>query len=110
MSSNYDMPETIPNGIKIGNRVIGWPGAIKQFDGSRFDSRNSEGMRWLACIMDAVDAGWIALGAEKELILWRWLVATVFINEEKDKTVRLKFLTRMAALISRSSTRVRKAI
>ncbi|MGY9164795.1 hypothetical protein ACTM8A_10005, partial [Citrobacter freundii] len=22
---------------------------------------------------------------EKELILWRWLVATVFINEEKDK-------------------------
>lgn len=85
MSSNNDAPETTPNGIKIGNRVIGWSGAVKQFDGSRFDSRNSEGLRWLACIMDAVAAGWVSLGAEKELILWRWLVATVFINEEKDK-------------------------
>ncbi|MEG2664520.1 MAG: hypothetical protein RSE33_17245 [Hafnia sp.] len=85
MSSNYDAPETSPNGIKIGSRVIGWSGAIKQFDGPRFDSRNSEGLRWLACIMDAVAAGWVSLGAEKELILWRWLVATVFINEEKDK-------------------------
>lgn len=85
MSSNYDAPETSPNGIKIGSRVIGWSGAVKQFDGPRFDSRNSEGLRWLACIMDAVAAGWVSLGAEKELILWRWLVATVFINEEKDK-------------------------
>ncbi|MEG0869237.1 MAG: hypothetical protein RSG77_19655 [Hafnia sp.] len=85
MSSNYDAPETSPNGIKIGSRVIGWSGAVKQFDGPRFDSRNSEGLRWLACIMDAVAAGRVSLGAEKELILWRWLVATVFINEEKDK-------------------------
>ncbi|MDT7090046.1 hypothetical protein RQL41_07235 [Citrobacter freundii] len=85
MSSNYDAPETTPNGIKIGSRVIGWSGAVKQFDGPRFDFRNSEGLRWLACIMDAVAVGWVSLGTEKELILWRWLVATVFINEEKDK-------------------------
>ncbi len=85
MSSNYDAPETSPNGIKIGSRVIGWSGAVKQFDGPRFDSRNSEGLRWLACIMDAVAVGLVSLGTEKELILWRWLVATVFINEEKDK-------------------------
>lgn len=85
MSSNYDMPEATPNGIKIGSRVIGWSSAVKQFDSSRFDSRNSEGLRCLACIMDAVTAGWVVLGDGKELILWRWLVATVFINEEKDK-------------------------
>ncbi|MEG1349557.1 MAG: hypothetical protein RSD49_16095 [Hafnia sp.] len=85
MSSNYDAPETTPNGIKIGNRVIGWSGAVNQFDGSRFDSRPSEGMRWLACIFDAYAAGWVDLGTKKELVLWRWLVATVFINEEKDK-------------------------
>lgn len=85
MSSKYDIPEATPNGIKIGNRVIGWSGAVKQFDGPRFDSRPSEGLRWLACIMDAEAVGWVSLGTEKELILWRWLVATVFINEEKDK-------------------------
>lgn len=85
MSSKYDIPEATPNGIKIGNRVIGWSGAVKQFDGPRFDSRPSEGLRWLACIMDAFASGWVALGVRKELILWRWLVATVFINEERDR-------------------------
>ena len=85
MSSKYDIPEATPNGIKIGNRVIGWSGAVKQFDGPRFDSRPSEGLRWLACIMDAVASGWVALHVKKELILWRWLVATVFINEERDR-------------------------
>lgn len=85
MKSNYDIPETTPNGIKIGNRVIGWSGAVNQFDGSRFDSRPSEGLRWLACIFDADAAGWVALGTKKKIVLWRWLVATVFINEEKDK-------------------------
>ncbi|EBW6663758.1 hypothetical protein DP683_24935, partial [Salmonella enterica subsp. enterica serovar Reading] len=29
--------------------------------------------------------GWVALYIKKELILWRWLVATVFINEERDR-------------------------
>lgn len=85
MSSKYDIPEATPNGIKIGNRVIGWSGAVKQFDGPRFDSRPSEGLRWLACIMDAEASGWVALHVKKELILWRWLVATVFINEERDR-------------------------
>lgn len=85
MSSKYDIPEATPNGIKIGNRVIGWSSAVKQFDGSRFDSRPSEGLRWLACIMDAEASGWVALYVKKELILWRWLVATVFINEERDR-------------------------
>lgn len=85
MNSNYDMPEATPSGIKIGNRVIGWSGAVNQFDGPRFDSRNSEGLRWLACIFDADVKGWVVLGTKKELVLWRWLVATVFINEEKDK-------------------------
>lgn len=85
MSCNYDIPETTPTGIKVGNRVIGWSGAVNQFDGSRFDSRPSEGLRWLACIFDADAAGWVVLGTKKKLVLWRWLVATVFINEEKDK-------------------------
>ncbi|HCB1864021.1 hypothetical protein [Citrobacter amalonaticus] len=85
MSSKYDIPEATPNGIKIGNRVISWSGAVKQFDGPRFDSRPSEGLRWLACIMDAEASGWVALYVKKELILWRWLVATVFINEERDR-------------------------
>ncbi|AUO63817.1 hypothetical protein WM46_03090 [Citrobacter freundii complex sp. CFNIH2] len=85
MSSKYEIPEATPNGIKIGNRVTGWSGAVKQFDGPRFDSRPSEGLRWLACIMDAEASGWVDLNVKKELTLWRWLVATVFINEERDR-------------------------
>lgn len=78
-------PETIPNGIKVGNRVIGWSGAVRQFDSPRFDDCLPEGFRWLACIYDAQNFGWSQLSTEQEVTLHRWLVASVFINEERDK-------------------------
>lgn len=85
MSSKYDIPEATPNGIKIGNRVIDWSSAVKQFDGSRFDSQPSEGLHWLACIMEAVESNWITLNIDKQIIVWRWLVAAIFIAEEQEK-------------------------
>jgi len=85
MNDNKFNPEATPDGIRTGSRVIGWPGAVRQFEGSRFDRCNSEGLRWLACIEEAKAAGWVQLSTEKEIILWRWLVATVFINEEREK-------------------------
>ncbi|HBX4168012.1 TPA: hypothetical protein MH088_28570, partial [Klebsiella pneumoniae] len=42
-------------------------------------------MEILACIMEAVESNWITLNIEKELILWRWLLAAVFITEELEK-------------------------
>ena len=85
MRDNKIIPEATSIGIKIGRRTIGYQVVISGLDNGRYDLRNSKGMRMLACIWEAAMAGWITLTAEKQLTLWRWLVATVFINEEKDK-------------------------
>ncbi|EKN3339954.1 TPA: hypothetical protein U6245_003960 [Yersinia enterocolitica] len=78
-------PESTPDGIKTGNRVIGYSAAIRQLDSGYYDKKISEGLRTLACIQDAKVNGWLSLSIEKEVIIWRWLVVTVFINEEREK-------------------------
>lgn len=77
--------EATPDGIRIGNRVIGYSGAIRQLDNGHYDKCNYEGLLMLACIQEAMAAGWLKLSTEKEVLLWRWLVVTVFINEEREK-------------------------
>lgn len=78
-------PEPTSTGIRYGNRVIGYSAAIRQIDSGRCDKNIAEGMDMLACIMEAVESGWISLGIEKEIIVWRWLVVAVFITEEQEK-------------------------
>lgn len=77
--------ESTPDGIKTGSRVIGYSAAIRQLDGGYYDKRISEGLRVLACIQDAKAHGWLNLSIEREVVIWRWLVVAVFINEERDK-------------------------
>ncbi len=78
-------PESTPDGIKTGNRVVGYSAAIRQLDSGHYDKKASEGLRILACIQDAKVNGWLSLSIEKEVVIWRWLVVTVFINEEREK-------------------------
>lgn len=77
--------EATPDGIRTGSRLIGYGSAIRQLDSGHYDESNFEGLHILACIQEAKAAGWLKLSTEKEIILWRWLVVTVFINEERDK-------------------------
>ncbi|ECS7436808.1 hypothetical protein ACC901_001495 [Salmonella enterica] len=78
-------PEPTSTGIRFGNRVIGYSAAVRQLDNGSYDKRIPDGMDLLACIMEAVENGWISLGIEKEIILWRWLLVAVFITEEQEK-------------------------
>ena len=77
--------EATPDGIKVGNRVIGYSAAFRQLDDGKHDRNNSEGLRILACVEDAKANGWLHLTLEKEVALWRWLVVSIFINEEHAK-------------------------
>lgn len=78
-------PEPTSTGIRFGNRVIGYSAAVRQLDKGHYDKRIPDGMDLLACIMEAVANGWISLGIEKEIIIWRWLLVAVFITEEREK-------------------------
>lgn len=82
--------EATPDGIRIGNRVIGYSGAVRQLDNGHYDKNNIEGLQILACIQKAKESGWLKLNSEKEVVLWRWLVVTVFVNEEREKNGTLE--------------------
>ncbi len=85
MLHNMLNPEPTSTGIRSGNRVIGYSAATRLLDNGRYDKHLAEGMEILACIMEAVESNWITLNIEKEIILWRWLLAAVFITEELEK-------------------------
>lgn len=79
-------PEPTLTGIRISeNRVIGYSAAIRELDNGRYDKNIAAGMEILACIMEAVESSWITLNIEKQIIVWRWLLAAVFITEEREK-------------------------
>lgn len=85
MLHNMLNPEPTSTGIRSGNRVIGYSAAIRLLDNGRYDKHLAEGMEILACIMEAVESNWITLNIEKQIIVWRWLLAAVFITEEREK-------------------------
>ncbi|HCI7413132.1 TPA: hypothetical protein NPW68_004273 [Klebsiella pneumoniae subsp. pneumoniae Kp001] len=65
--------------------MIAYSAAIRELDNGRYDKRLADGMNILACIMEAVESNWITLNIEKQIIAWRWLLAAVFITEEREK-------------------------
>ncbi|HED1503475.1 TPA: hypothetical protein R4S70_000961 [Raoultella ornithinolytica] len=65
--------------------MISYSSAIRLLDNGRYDKYLAEGMEILACIMEAVESNWIVLSIEKQIIVWRWLLAAVFITEEREK-------------------------
>lgn len=85
MLQNMLNPEPTSTGIRSGNRVISYSAAIRLLDNGRYDKHLAEGMEILACIMEAVESSWITLSIEKQIIVWRWLLAAVFITEEREK-------------------------
>jgi len=54
-------------------------------DGGHYDKSSHDGALVLACIQEAREAGWINISTEKDIILWRWLIVAVFIEEELEK-------------------------
>lgn len=78
-------PEATQSGVRDGNRVIGYSHIIRELDKGRFDDCIPTALRLLACIQEAKTSGWIQLPVEKEIILWRWLVVTVFMIQQEEK-------------------------
>lgn len=76
------LAEATPDGVRIGARLIGYSPIIRQLDGGRFDSPLSEGFGVIAELSLAESRGWFVPDNEQRVIVWRWLVAGVFIVEQ----------------------------
>ncbi len=61
-------------------RVIGYKSSIRALDRGDYDRHLPGGMRVVAAIFDAETSGYFTPDNETRVVLWRWLVAAVFIN------------------------------
>lgn len=78
-------PEALLEGIKTGRSVIGYSTVIRTMDNGGYDRDTVKGLRILACIWEATAKGWYSLSISNEVIIWRWLVVTVFLIELLEK-------------------------
>lgn len=70
------------DGIYLHNKLVGYSAMIRQLDSGQFDSQLSEGLRVLAEIYQGNANGWFRQSDEQAMTCWRWIVATLFINEQ----------------------------
>ncbi|QGY31270.1 hypothetical protein [Pantoea cypripedii] len=64
--------------------MIGYSVVIRSLNDGECDASFEKGLRLLACVWEAVEKGWYRLSIAREVILWRWLVVTVFVIEQRD--------------------------
>ena len=84
-SSGISHIEATPDGIRIDSKLIGYTSAIRQLDEGYFDYALPDGMRIIAEVQEGELMGWFNPSAEQMALIWRWLVACLFIHEQQDK-------------------------
>lgn len=77
--------EATPDGIRLGNKLVGYSPVIRQLDAGQFDSSLANGLWVLAEIQLADRNNWFSPSDEQMAIIWRWLIACLFIHEQQDK-------------------------
>lgn len=87
--------EATPDGINFMQRnesghyqhqkLIGYKTAIKSLDAGGYDQDLYNGLRVIATIYEGEAQGYFMLNDEQRMLLWRWIVATLFINDQIEK-------------------------
>lgn len=74
--------EAAPDGVLVGNKLVGYAAAIRQLDEGTFDNSLADGLRLLAGIYQGSVNGWFKQSEAQAVTCWRWLVACVFVTEQ----------------------------
>ncbi|RJT44538.1 hypothetical protein [Rahnella woolbedingensis] len=91
MKSKFIHIKATPAGISIvlradaGKQQIGYSAAIRQLEEGHYDHYLSDGLRVVSEIAQASKKGWFKQSDEQAVIVWRWLVACLFIDEQLAK-------------------------
>ena len=87
--------EATPDGINIltlnddglwqHSRMLGYSAAIRQLDSGGYDRDLTAGMQVISGIWEAERKGYLTESSEQMAIVWRWLVACLFILEQQER-------------------------
>lgn len=73
------------DGLYQHTRMLGYSGAIRQLDNGAFDDDLPRGMYVVAELWAAERKGYFTPSSEQAALIWRWVVACLFILEQKDR-------------------------
>lgn len=76
--------EATPDGVRMENRLIGYSSAIRQLDAGHSDNDLPAGLRTIAAIWQGEASGYFRAKDEQKASLWRWIVAALFIIEQRQ--------------------------
>lgn len=82
---NAKNAQATPDGVLDNGNVTGYSVIIRALNDGEHDENTVKALRLLSCVWEAAEKGWYQLSVANEVILWRWLVVTVFLSQEKDK-------------------------
>lgn len=82
-NTGFTSIETTPDGIRLDHLLVGYTTAIRQLDSGRFDTSLSDGLRLAAEIQLGNNRGWFRPTDEQMALTWRWIVACLFICEQR---------------------------
>ncbi|EHI3195832.1 hypothetical protein J9Z47_003551 [Salmonella enterica] len=91
----FDQAEATSDGISLIRiteagwhahiRLVGYKTALRWLDDGVFDRETASGLRFAAALMDGEAHGYFRPDNEQKAVFWRWLVAVIFINEQREK-------------------------
>lgn len=95
LAVKFDQAKATPDGInlvriteagwRVSVKLVDWETALHWLDSDVFDCETVSGLRFAAALMDGEAHDYFRPDNEQRAIFWRWLVAVVFINEQREK-------------------------
>lgn len=73
--------KAIPEGIIINGKLQAYSDVISLFENGTYDSCPIDAYQALQEINEAHQRGWVDPDMDQQIVMWRWLVAGMFIRE-----------------------------
>ncbi|MEF3760494.1 hypothetical protein [Escherichia coli] len=70
-----------PDGMMLNGKLQTYSYIINLFDNGTYDSLPADAYQALHAIHDAHQSGWVEPDLNQQIVMWRWLVASMFIRE-----------------------------
>lgn len=73
--------KALPDGMMINAKLQTYSYIFNLFENGTYDSLSADAYQALHAIHDAHQSGWVEPDLNQQIVMWRWLVASMFIRE-----------------------------
>lgn len=83
-------PAATSDGIRLtlvepaGTLLLPWHEAVRLLDSGEFDDSLADGLQMMTQLHKAIACGWFAPTSEQHALMWRWVIACLFVLEQAE--------------------------